>query len=162
MRWTLAAAALAGILAVGGYGVIQASTSSTSGSSAGAATLPGGSGSRPAGAPAGGGSGPGSGARGTPPRGGKRGASPARGGGTVGKVTSISTDSITLTTMANKAVTVTVSASTVYKDGSATSTSAALKVGDVAMVTGSGGSNGTVRATVITFGTTPPGSPPKA
>jgi Domain of unknown function (DUF5666) len=82
--------------------------------------------------------------------------------GTLGKVTSISTDSITLTTMANKVVTVTVSASTVYNKGSTTSTSAALKVGDVAMVTGRTASNGTVSATVITFGTAPGGSRPGA
>jgi hypothetical protein len=94
--------------------------------------------------------------------GGKRGTPPGRGSGTVGKVTAVSTDSITVTTMAKEAVTVTVSSSTVYKDGSTTSTRAALKVGDVAMVTGSTASDGTVTATTITFGTTPVGTPPGA
>jgi hypothetical protein len=94
------------------------------------------------------------------PLGGMRGTPPGRGSGTVGKVTSISADSITLTTRGKKVVTVTVSSSTVYKNGSTTSTSAALKVGDLAMVTGTTASDGTVTATAITFGTARVGTPP--
>ena len=86
------------------------------------------------------------------PPGGTRGSPPGHGSGTVGRVTSISGDSITLATRGKKVVTVTVSTSTVYKHGSTTSTSAALKVGDLAMVTGTTASDGTVTATAITSG----------
>ena len=61
--------------------------------------------------------------------------------------------------MANRAVTVTVTTSTVFKEGTTISTLSALKRGDIAMVTGSTSSSGTVTATAVTFGTAPSGAP---
>jgi hypothetical protein len=80
-------------------------------------------------------------------------------GGTVGKVTALSGDTITLSTFNNKTVTVTVTAATVYKEGTKTSSLSALKKGDVAQVAGSTSSDGTVTASTITFGTAPSGAP---
>ena len=49
--------------------------------------------------------------------------------------------------------------STVFKRGAAASTSSAPKKGDLAMVTGSTSSDGTVTAATVTFGTAPSGGP---
>ncbi len=157
----MAAGGLALVLALGGYGVTQAATSTSTTATAGAAGT-----ARPPGMSGAGTSG--SSAPSGPPPSGSRGG-PAGGlgaaskGGTGGKVTTISGDTITLTTMADKTVTVTVTPSTVFKDGSTTSTQSALKKGDIAMVSGSTSSDGTVTATTVTFGNAPngaPGTPP--
>jgi hypothetical protein len=58
-------------------------------------------------------------------------------------------------------VTVTVTSSTVVKDGTTTSSLRALKKGDLVVVTGSTSSDGTVTATTVTFGITPMGAPGK-
>jgi hypothetical protein len=75
-------------------------------------------------------------------------------------VTAISGDTITLTTFNNLTIKASVTSSTVYKDGDTTVTSAALKQGDPAMVSGSTSSDGTLTASTVTFGVTPPGIPP--
>jgi putative flippase GtrA len=146
VRWSLAAGGLTAVLALGGYGVTQAASSSTPSSSAavtGGATMGG-----PPGSPAGSG---GSAATGS-------GATPRRGsGGTVGIVTGISANTITLNSHGNSTIKVTVTSSTNYKDGSKISTSAALKKGDLAIVTGSTSSDGTVTATTVDFRTSPGG-----
>ena len=54
---------------------------------------------------------------------------------------------------------VSMTSSTVYKDGTRTVTIAALKTGDLAMVGGSTSSDGTVTASTLTFEATPPGRP---
>jgi hypothetical protein len=173
VRWMLAAAGLAAALAFGGYGVTQAATSSSSSSTAAAAGLPGAGGS----APSTGASGT-SGTAGTPPANGAgkagsmggTGSAGSRGGagsmgngaeaGTGGKVTAINGDTITMTNLRGKVIKVVVTSSTVFKDGTKVSTDAALRVGDFAVVTGSTASNGTVTATTVVFGATPPAGGP--
>jgi hypothetical protein len=158
----VAAGGLALVLALGGYGVTHAATSSnapaateTAAHRVGTATPPRGPGSGSSASFAGGSAAPG-GAPGAP---GAKAGVPK--GGTAGKVTAISGDTITLTTRADKTVRVTVTSSTVFEDGATTSTLGALKQGDLAVVTGSTSSDGTVTAKSVTFGITPGNAPGK-
>jgi hypothetical protein len=98
---------------------------------------------------------------GTPPgtARGAQGTPPTAGGGTGGKVSAVSGDTITHTTFNNLTVKVKVVPSTAYKDGTRTATSAALKTGDLAMENGSTSSDGTMTASTLTFGISLPGKP---
>ncbi len=154
-RWTLAAGGLAMVLALGGYGVTRANattgSSASAGKAAGPSRPPGHSGSAPSGSSPSGGAPP-------PGAGGGPGALAAD-RGRVGKVTSVGGGSITLAAPNGTEVSVIVTSSTVFKRGAAVSTSSALKKGDLAMVTGSTSSDGTVTAATVTFGTAPRGGP---
>jgi Domain of unknown function (DUF5666) len=168
VRWSVAAGGLAAVLALGGYGVTHAATStatsSTASPGAGIGGPPGLSGPTGQGAP---GSGGGTASQEAPPPAGEgvgRGTGsgpggPGSHGGTVGKVSAVVGDTITLTTRANKTIKVIVTSTTVYKNGSTIVTASALKSGVVAVVRGSTSSDGTVTATAITLGTAPIGAP---
>ncbi len=149
VRWTVAVGGLALGLALGGYGVTQAATSTApatdTATSQGRPPVGASGSAAPSGSPPGGSRG--GAVRGTGP------------GGPGGRVTAINGDTITLTTMTGKTVTVTVTSSTVFKDGTTSSTQSALHKGDLAMVTGSTSSDGTVTATTVTFGSAPNGHP---
>ena len=113
--------------ALGGNGVTQPATSTSTTATAGAGAT-----SRPPGLSSAGASGS-SAPSGTPPSGTRNG--PAGGfgaaakGGTGGKVSAVFGDTITLTTMAEKTITVTVTASTGFKDGTTAPAQSALKKG---------------------------------
>jgi hypothetical protein len=155
VRWTVAAGGLAAMLAFGGYGVTQAAATTDAGS--GASAIAGGNGGPPGvgGAPISGGSVQGGPSGQTPT------ASPGEstGNGTAGTVTAFSGDSITVRTRGQSALKVVVNSATTFKDGSRTTTGAALKKGDFVMVVGSTSSDGTVTAKTVTFGSTPNGAP---
>jgi hypothetical protein len=86
-------------------------------------------------------------------------------------VVAFTDNEITLRGRGKSVTTVAVTSTTVYKNGSTTVTSSAIKKGEFVMVTGTT-SNGTVMATTVTVGTlptrgsgkrgTPPGSPEAA
>jgi hypothetical protein len=158
----VAAGGLALVLALGGYGVTHAATSTNAPAATETATHRVGTATPPRR--------PGSGssasfAAGSAAPGGTPGApGPKPGGanhGEAGKVTAISGDTITMTTPADKTVRVTVTSSTVFRDGATTSTPGALKEGDLVVVTGSTSSDGTVTAKSVTFGITPGTAPGK-
>jgi len=78
---------------------------------------------------------------------------------TAGIITAFSGDSITLRTRERSTLVVIVTSATVLQEGTTKVASSALKKGDLAMVVGSTSSDGTVRASTITFGSTPNGAP---
>ncbi len=154
VRWSVAAGGLAAILAIGGYGVTQAASSSAAASTA-SPGMPG-AGTGTGGPPGASGS---SGGAGMGAPGGSSTRAALGKGGTGGMVTSISGDTITLRSRDKTTVTVVVTSATVFKDGTSTASASALKKGDLAMVVGSTSSDGTVTATTITFGNPPKGAP---
>jgi hypothetical protein len=158
VRWSVAAGGLAAVLALGGYGVTQAATSTGATTSAGALSRTAGKGF--AGGPPTGGSAPsGSSQAGESHSATGSAGGPAVGGGTVGKVAAITGATITLRSPGGTTVTVTVTSSTVFKDGTNTVSKSSLKVGQFAVVTGTTAKDGAVSATTVTFGATPAAGP---
>lgn len=76
---------------------------------------------------------------------------------TIGKVTAVSGDTITIQTRGGTSRTVTFVSTTTFRTTTGTLTSSAVKVGDFIAVKGTAGNDGSVSATTIMISANPPG-----